>query len=125
MPFLATTAILQGLYEKQSQSKTPVMATRRGRAILEALASSPASTPFLRKSAASSSLIGVAGGHGASNSRWSSSSSSSSPSSSTSPEKPKRKLIDRLSSVIDSVNDRKLPPELRGQRNAVRYLAAA
>ncbi|KAF9594684.1 hypothetical protein IFM89_034367 [Coptis chinensis] len=30
------------------------------------------------------------------------------------------KLADRLSSVIDAVNDRKLPPELRGQRNAVR-----
>lgn len=27
---------------------------------------------------------------------------------------------DRLSSVIDAVNDRKLPPELRGRRNAVR-----
>ncbi|EYU38588.1 hypothetical protein MIMGU_mgv1a020158mg, partial [Erythranthe guttata] len=27
---------------------------------------------------------------------------------------------DRLSSVIDTVNDRKLPPELRGQRNNVR-----
>ncbi|KAF9598893.1 hypothetical protein IFM89_032747 [Coptis chinensis] len=31
-----------------------------------------------------------------------------------------KKLADRLSSVIDVVNDRKLPPELRGQRNAVR-----
>lgn len=27
---------------------------------------------------------------------------------------------ERLSAVIDAVNDRKLPPELRGQRNSVR-----
>lgn len=32
----------------------------------------------------------------------------------------KNSLNDRLSSVIDAVNDRKLPPELRGQRNNVR-----
>ncbi|CAN1192350.1 DnaJ homolog subfamily C member 28 [Linum perenne] len=31
-----------------------------------------------------------------------------------------RKKSDRLSTVIDAVNDRKLPPELRGQRNSVR-----
>ncbi|PIA43525.1 hypothetical protein AQUCO_01900130v1 [Aquilegia coerulea] len=37
------------------------------------------------------------------------------------PEKKKKKqVVDRLSCVIDAVNDRKLPPELRGQRNAVR-----
>ncbi|XP_043702649.1 dnaJ homolog subfamily C member 28-like [Telopea speciosissima] len=40
-------------------------------------------------------------------------------SSSSKPEK-KLKLADRLSAVIDVVNDRKLPPELRGQRNNVR-----
>lgn len=49
------------------------------------------------------------------------SSSSSSPSSSGNTKPDKKKLGDRLSSVIDSVNDRKLPPELRGQRNIVRY----
>ncbi|XP_050893037.1 uncharacterized protein LOC127098473 [Lathyrus oleraceus] len=50
--------------------------------------------------------------------RWSSSSSSPSSSGNTKPDK--KKLGDRLSSVIDAVNDRKLPPELRGQRNVVR-----
>ncbi|KAI3954772.1 hypothetical protein MKW98_002878 [Papaver atlanticum] len=35
-------------------------------------------------------------------------------------DKPGKKLVDRLSAVIDAVNDRKLPPQLRGQRNAVR-----
>ncbi|MCD7469369.1 hypothetical protein HAX54_008339 [Datura stramonium] len=34
--------------------------------------------------------------------------------------KTNKKLTDRLSGVIDAVNDRKLPPELRGQRDAVR-----
>ncbi|KDP29207.1 hypothetical protein JCGZ_16596 [Jatropha curcas] len=46
--------------------------------------------------------------------RWTSSSSSSSSS------KPDKKITDRLSAVIDAVNDRKLPPQLRGQRNSVR-----
>lgn len=42
-------------------------------------------------------------------------------SSSSSPIKPNKKASDdRLASVIDAVNDRKLPPELRGQRNNVR-----
>ncbi|GMH09872.1 hypothetical protein Nepgr_011713 [Nepenthes gracilis] len=51
----------------------------------------------------------------------SSSSSSGSPSSTTKTErKIDRKMADRLSAVMDAVNDRKLPPELRGQRNAVR-----
>ncbi|KAK7392522.1 hypothetical protein VNO78_20964 [Psophocarpus tetragonolobus] len=52
-----------------------------------------------------------------------SSSSSSSSSSSPSPSgksKAGKKFIDRLSAVIDAVHDRKLPPELRGQRNNVR-----
>lgn len=48
------------------------------------------------------------------------SSSSSSPSSSGKPKPDKKKLVDRLSAVIDAVNDSKLPPELRGQRNNVR-----
>ncbi|KAK2983744.1 hypothetical protein RJ640_024097 [Escallonia rubra] len=54
--------------------------------------------------------------------RASSSSSSSSPPSSpnTGSARPNKKITDRLSGVIDAVNDRKLPPELRGQRNAVR-----
>nr|GEY80992.1 hypothetical protein [Tanacetum cinerariifolium] len=34
--------------------------------------------------------------------------------------KVEKKKSDRLSGVIDAVNDRKLPPELRGQRNNVR-----
>ncbi|GMY25056.1 gpi ethanolamine phosphate transferase 3 [Fagus crenata] len=50
----------------------------------------------------------------------SSSSSSSSPSPSNKSPKTEKKVVDRLSTVIDAVNDRKLPPELRGQRNAVR-----
>ncbi|KAK6943916.1 DnaJ-lke protein, subfamily C, member 28, conserved domain [Dillenia turbinata] len=58
------------------------------------------------------------GSSAASTLRWFSSSSSSSSSSSKPP--PQKKLIDRFSTVIDAVNDRKLPPELRGQRNAVR-----
>ncbi|XP_071691425.1 uncharacterized protein [Rutidosis leptorrhynchoides] len=45
--------------------------------------------------------------------RWGSSSSSSN-------NNKKKMFDDRLSGVIDSVNDRKLPPELRGQRNNVR-----
>ncbi|XXG85332.1 hypothetical protein AAC387_Pa11g0428 [Persea americana] len=46
--------------------------------------------------------------------RWASSDSS------PDPPKPEKKLSDRLSAVIDAVNDRKLPPELRGRSNAVR-----
>lgn len=34
--------------------------------------------------------------------------------------KPEKKPNDRLSAVIDAVNERKLPPELRGRSNAVR-----
>ncbi|KAG6412083.1 hypothetical protein SASPL_124749 [Salvia splendens] len=45
-------------------------------------------------------------------------SSSSSPQ--FSPKSTKKVSDDRLASVIDAVNDRKLPPELRGQRNNVR-----
>ncbi|KAH6798841.1 Tetratricopeptide repeat superfamily protein [Perilla frutescens var. frutescens] len=40
--------------------------------------------------------------------------------SSSSPKANKKVANDRLASVIDAVNDRKLPPELRGQRNNVR-----
>ncbi|KAK7277457.1 hypothetical protein RJT34_22470 [Clitoria ternatea] len=47
-------------------------------------------------------------------------SNSSSSSSSSGKPKAAKRLIDRLSAVIDVVNDRKLPPELRGQRNNVR-----
>lgn len=96
------------------------MATRRARLVAATLAStSPTSTPFVRETAvslgASPFLIPLAD-HGEPNRRFSSSSSSSSSSS----KKPSGKIKDRLSSVIDAVNDRKLPPELRGQRNAVR-----
>lgn len=44
---------------------------------------------------------------------------SSSSSKSEKPEK-KKKPLDRLSTIIDAVNERKLPPELRGRRNTVR-----
>ncbi|KAL3326648.1 hypothetical protein AABB24_037373 [Solanum stoloniferum] len=46
-------------------------------------------------------------------------SSSSSPESEL-PKTNNKKMTDRLSGVIDVVNDRKLPAELRGQRDAVR-----
>ncbi|CAI0407558.1 unnamed protein product [Linum tenue] len=52
--------------------------------------------------------------------RCASSFSDSSSSSSSDSSEPRKKLTDRLSTVIDAVNDRKLPPELRGQRNNVR-----
>ncbi|KAB2087201.1 hypothetical protein ES319_A04G086700v1 [Gossypium barbadense] len=65
--------------------------------------------------------------HGGPGLRCASSSSSSSSSSSTtttgsnsSSSKREKKITDRLSAVIDAVNDRKVPPELRGQRNNVR-----
>ncbi|KAL9688816.1 hypothetical protein QQ045_033240 [Rhodiola kirilowii] len=38
----------------------------------------------------------------------------------TSSPKSEKKITDRLSGVIDAVHDRKLPPELRGQRNNIR-----
>ncbi|KAG9156156.1 hypothetical protein Leryth_015559 [Lithospermum erythrorhizon] len=47
------------------------------------------------------------------------SSSSQTPNYSSS-DKSRNSVNDRLSSVIDAVNDRKLPPELRGRPNAVR-----
>ncbi|CAH1412446.1 unnamed protein product [Lactuca virosa] len=46
--------------------------------------------------------------------------SSSSDDTSATVGKPKKKTHDRLSGVIDAVNDRKLLPELRGQRNNIR-----
>ncbi|XP_023768898.1 uncharacterized protein LOC111917439 [Lactuca sativa] len=46
--------------------------------------------------------------------------SSSSDGMSATAGKPKKKTQDRLSGVIDAVNDRKLPAELRGQRNNIR-----
>ncbi|MBA0660737.1 hypothetical protein Goklo_012708 [Gossypium klotzschianum] len=63
--------------------------------------------------------------HGGPGLRCASSSSSSSSSTTTtgsnsSSSKREKKITDRLSAVIDAVNDRKLPPELRGQRNKVR-----
>ncbi|XP_015898598.3 uncharacterized protein LOC107432057 [Ziziphus jujuba] len=92
------------------------MATRLPRTI--------ASLSMIRRlTAEDSSFMVTAVGHGGSfNLRRASSSSSSSSESSSSSKSPKaeKKLVDRLSAVIDAVNDRKLPPELRGQRNAVR-----
>ncbi|KAL0283146.1 UNVERIFIED_CONTAM: DnaJsubfamily C member 28 [Sesamum angustifolium] len=69
------------------------------------------SAPLVHKSGTSGESIFVRG-------RWASSSSSSSDPSSPKPNK--KVTHDRLASVIDAVNDRKLPPELRGQRNNVR-----
>ncbi|KAA8516620.1 hypothetical protein F0562_016874 [Nyssa sinensis] len=88
------------------------MAARVARTI--ASYSSVASTPLIKKSTANeaSSLIVIVG-HGVCKPRWASSSSPRSP-------KPKKKISDRLSAVIDAVNDSKLPPELRGQREAYR-----
>ncbi|KAI7991802.1 hypothetical protein LOK49_LG12G01532 [Camellia lanceoleosa] len=58
------------------------------------------------------SLIGIVGRGCVSKIRWASSSSEAS-------LKPNKKITDRLSGIIDAVNDRKLPLELCGQRNAV------
>ncbi|XP_004304326.1 PREDICTED: dnaJ homolog subfamily C member 28 [Fragaria vesca subsp. vesca] len=72
------------------------------------------SSLFRRSMLHDSSLTAIAAGHGGSESRRLSSSRSKS-------EKPeKKKPLDRLSTIIDAVNERKLPPELRGQRNTVR-----
>ncbi|RWW56605.1 hypothetical protein BHE74_00036663 [Ensete ventricosum] len=46
--------------------------------------------------------------------------SSSSSSSSSSSRRQQGKLPHRLSSVVDAINERKLPPELRGRGNAIR-----
>ncbi|KAF5953930.1 hypothetical protein HYC85_006786 [Camellia sinensis] len=70
-------------------------------------------TRVARAADSASSLIGIVGRGCVSKIRWASSSSEASP-------KPNKKITDRLSGVIDAVNDRKLPPDLRGQRNAVR-----
>ncbi|KAL2487301.1 Tetratricopeptide repeat (TPR)-like superfamily protein [Abeliophyllum distichum] len=77
------------------------------------------SAPLIQKSTATkfSSILR----HGLSRKpRWASSSSSSSSSSSAKPNKSNKVTSDRLSAVIDAVNDSELPPELRGQRNSVR-----
>ncbi|KAG4152190.1 hypothetical protein ERO13_D04G106800v2 [Gossypium hirsutum] len=61
--------------------------------------------------------------HGGPGLRCASSSSSSSTTttgSNSSSSKREKKITDCLSAVIDAVNDRKLPTELRGQRNKVR-----
>ncbi|KAM7531667.1 hypothetical protein LguiB_035077 [Lonicera macranthoides] len=78
------------------------------------------SLPLIKKSTVdeTSTLIVILGLHGY-KPRWASSSSSFD-SSETASAKSNKKISDRLSGVIDAVNDRKLPPELRGQRNAVR-----
>lgn len=51
---------------------------------------------------------------------WRAASSSSIPKIDGDKDKKIREEERRLSAVIDAVNDRKLPPELRGQRNSVR-----
>ncbi|KAM0945106.1 putative DnaJ subfamily C, member 28 domain-containing protein [Dioscorea sansibarensis] len=58
---------------------------------------------------------------------WSFSGADADPSTATSPSSPasssrsrEKKLANRLSSVVDAINDRKLPPELRGRANAIR-----
>lgn len=72
------------------------------------LSSSSSLITLVKKSTADNSVTYA---HCVSRPRWNSSSSSS---------KPDKKITNRLSTVIDAVNDRKLPPELRGQRNSVR-----
>ncbi|KAK4766322.1 hypothetical protein SAY87_007964 [Trapa incisa] len=94
------------------QSAMAVRLWRRVPALLE--------TEILPQRSEAAGLMDRRGG------RWASSSSSSSSSSSTSQSpdgtssKPQKKTTDRLSAVMDAVNDRKLPPELRGRRNSVR-----
>lgn len=77
------------------------------------------SLPLMKKSTVdeTSPLILILGLHGF-KPRWASSSSLFDSSETASAEK----ICDRLSGVIEAVNDRKLPPEIRGQRNAVRYI---
>ncbi|KAB1199550.1 hypothetical protein CJ030_MR0G020454 [Morella rubra] len=91
------------------------MATRLARTI----GRSPESWSLMQRSSA---VVGRGGLRPmcSSSSSSSSSPSPSSASSSSKSSKTEKKLGDRLSAVIDAVNDRKLPPELRGQRNAVR-----
>ncbi|XP_057983065.1 uncharacterized protein LOC131167972 isoform X2 [Malania oleifera] len=90
------------------------MAARRARTI----AASASSLPLIEKSAAEISFLFLIVGRGASTPRRAS--SSSSPSFSSPAQPSEKKITDRLSGVIDAVNDRKLPPELRGRRNFVR-----
>ncbi|KAF5750451.1 dnaJ subfamily C member 28-like [Tripterygium wilfordii] len=68
-----------------------------------------------RLSAGNRSLAVILAGHGSPRRKYASSSSSS-----TSKPQEKIKATDRLSAVTDAANDRKLPPELRGQRNNIR-----
>lgn len=87
------------------------MASLAGRTIASLLASS-----LIQRSTNELLPLLVGVGHGLCRLNCSSSSSSFYSTSS----KPDKKAGDRLSSVIDAVNDRRLPPELRGQRNSVR-----
>ncbi|KAL5563757.1 hypothetical protein UlMin_033504 [Ulmus minor] len=82
------------------------------------LARTVAASSLIRKSTPENSPF-LAGHSGDRKVRQASSSSSSSPDKS---KKMEKKLVDRLSSVIDAVNDRKLPLKLRGQRNAFENL---
>ncbi|PON56150.1 DnaJ-like [Parasponia andersonii] len=92
------------------------MAARLARTV-----SSSLSSLVRRSTADDSSLSMMAVGHGGGSSlRRASSSSSCLSTPSSKSAKPEKKLGDRLSAVIDAVNDRKLPLELRGQRNSVR-----
>lgn len=111
LPEDATAVQISG---RPFSSPPPAMAVRLWRRRLPL----PWELKFLLQRCAAAGLVGPGGP------RWASSSSSSSSSSSPPPNetssKPQKKITDRLSAVIDAVNDRKLPPELRGQRNSVR-----
>ncbi|KZV28457.1 dnaJsubfamily C member 28 [Dorcoceras hygrometricum] len=86
----------------------PMAVSLAGRStIFRAISRSP---PSIRRSTASIS-------HGSQDEHGAYSSSTTSPSSTN---RSRKMNADRLSSVIDSVNDRKLPPELRGNRNGFR-----
>lgn len=94
---------------EESELGSEDMATRLARRTRSS--SSSSSSLFRRWTVHDSSLTEISGLR-----RRSSSTSSSSKS-----EKPeKKKPLDRLSTIIYAVNERKLPPELRGRRNTVR-----
>ncbi|CAL1373035.1 unnamed protein product [Linum trigynum] len=95
------------------------MATARILRALSAARSSSSSSSACQIGKSTGGNPTIMAGQFGSGPRCASSFSDSSSSSSDSSE-PRKKLTDRLSTVIDAVNDRKLPPELRGQRNNVR-----
>ncbi|KAJ4979128.1 hypothetical protein NE237_009908 [Protea cynaroides] len=85
------------------------------------ITASPALPSPLLFSSHVSAIINLVGLVGNGQTRWASfRDHSEEPQSPSSKPEKKPRLADRLSSVIDAVKDRKLPPELRGQRNNVR-----